>query len=596
MKSIKSIVVVVSILTGFHFSNAQSANEPVSQPSPPPVSAPNSTPKTSEIITKSLEREIDKTPVTRERREQAYIKLLEAQRHIWNANPRQRNSNQLNELRLAKQALQKAIELDPNLAEAYTTLAELTSITPPNDVEEAILLAGTAVKIDPNNFGSHRLLARLYTIKSRLNNGIIDPIWMRKAISEWKEVARLDPRNAEAFAFLSEFYARSKMPAERIDALRKWLSSSTPLETRFYVTVFNGQSDLSVENATVKYGSALLETGEIREAIEVLSRAVADNAENEDAVELLSNAVDMADAAASATAAQFLQQAVFANPENVTLIEILAKLQMRTGKRSEALQIVRAARARSKENYSLLRLEANILAGGGQIDEAVALIKSLIGKKTAAAITNDETEINNQMLLNSLMYDDFSNYLFIASLYSQAKRSKEAVEAVNQALAVTQIAERKEIARLTLATVQQTAGDFRGAEETLRGILIQTPRNPIALNNLGYFLAERGEKLEEALKLIERALEIDPNNPSYLDSLGWTYFKLGKLPEAEKYLKDALQFNRSSATIQEHLGDVYEKQGKLQLAKSTWQKALTLATEAEEIDRIKTKLAKETSK
>ncbi len=124
----------------------------------------------------------------------------------------------------------------------------------------------------------------------------------------------------------------------------------------------------------------------------------------------------------------------------------------------------------------------------------------------------------------------------------------------------------------------------------------QSPRNPIALNNLGYFLTERDEKFDEAIKLIEQALEIDPLNPSYLDSLGWVYFKLGKLSEAEKYLKEALQIDDTSSTIHEHLGDVYQKQGKLDLAKTAWQKALSLTEEAEEISRIKTKLAKGVSK
>lgn len=595
MKSINLTVAICSIILGFQVNYAQSVNKPNSLPKPSPT-APvvnPTTPKISELIKGNLGQITDKTQISRERREQALIKLLESQRHIWRANPsNRRQSGQLNELRLAKQALQQAIEFDPTLAEAYTTLAELTSITPPNDVEEAILLAGIAVRLDAGNFGGHRLLARLYTIKSRLNNGILEMLWAQKAIAEWKEVARLDSRNAEAFAFLSEFYAQMKMPVERLDALRKWQSASAPLETRFYVTVFNGQSDLSTETATVKYGGALLENGENREAIEVLSRAVADNPENGVAVELLKVAVDSADAKATETAIQFLRQAVFANPENAALMEILAKLQMRTGQKADALQTIRAVRVRNKDNYSLLRLEATILAESGKIDEAVALIKSLIGKKSGAPTINENNLNDSEFSTNSLMYDDFSNLLFIANLYSHASRDKEAIEAVNQAMAATQISERKEIAKLTLATIQQSSGDFRGAEATLRGILVETPRNPIALNNLGYFLAERGEKLNEALKLIEQALEIDPNNPSYLDSMGWAYFKLGKLPEAEKYLKDALRFERGSSTIYEHLGDVYDKQGKSELARTTWQKALSSATEPKEIERIKVKLAK----
>ncbi len=593
MKSIKLSLIIFSMLVGWQTNFAQTGNEPPPPPKPTRTPLTNSAPRISAAAAKNLEQLIaGKTPVSRERREQAYAKLLESQRYIWAMRPSRRaSSSATNNVLLARQSLQKAVELNPALAEAYTALAELTLLAPPYDLEEAVALASIAVKIEPGNFGARRILARLYTIKSRGNNATLDAVWTQKAISEWKEVGRLDPRNAEAFAFLSDFYARTKMPAERIDALKKWLASAAPLDPYFYGRVMGERADLSPEGATVKYGQALLESGETREAIEVLSRAVADNSDSEEAVELLRRAVESADANAAATAVPILQQAVYSNPENVALVEILTKLQIRMGKQPEALQTIRSLRSRSKENYSLLRLEAKILADSGKTDEAAALIKSLIGKKTSAqGVPGTDDGNDNEIMLDSLMFDDFSNYLYIANLYSQARRGKEAVEAINLALAATQNPERKDIARLTLATVQQTSGDFRGAEETLRGILANTPRNPVALNNLGYFLTERDEKLGEALKLIEQAVAIDPANPSYLDSLGWAYFKLGKLPEAEKHLKAALQIDNSSSTIHEHLGDVYQKQGKPDAAKAAWQKALTLTSETDEVNRLKAKL------
>jgi predicted Zn-dependent protease len=97
--------------------------------------------------------------------------------------------------------------------------------------------------------------------------------------------------------------------------------------------------------------------------------------------------------------------------------------------------------------------------------------------------------------------------------------------------------------------------------------------------------------LNEALEMIQRAVKAEPTNPSFLDSLGWAYFKLGQLNEAERHLTDAARRNNSSATIQEHLGDVYQRQGKTAEARTAWQKALTLSAEAEQTARIKTKLS-----
>jgi tetratricopeptide (TPR) repeat protein len=83
--------------------------------------------------------------------------------------------------RLARQAFQKAVELDPTLAEGYTALAELAALTPPGDVDEAIMLATIATRLNPNNFGARRIMARLYTIKSGLGTEKLTPNFTRKS-------------------------------------------------------------------------------------------------------------------------------------------------------------------------------------------------------------------------------------------------------------------------------------------------------------------------------------------------------------------------------------------------------------------------------
>jgi tetratricopeptide (TPR) repeat protein len=86
---------------------------------------------------------------------------------------------------------------------------------------------------------------------------------------------------------------------------------------------------------------------------------------------------------------------------------------------------------------------------------------------------------------------------------------------------------------------------------------------------------------------------VEPDNPSYLDSLGWAYYKMGKYPEAEKKLLEAARIDSSSSTIQEHLGDVYNKQGRAPQAKTFWEKALLLASDPADINRLKGKLGRQ---
>ena len=710
------------ILTILAISSAVSAQDPGATPAPrqtpaPLVRAATPTPtplvvrvptpqpnvKISESLARNLENQTKNGEVSRENRELAYAKLLEGQRYLWSMS-RQRGQNNSGNMRLAKQSFQKAAELNPLLAEAYTALAELTLTTPPGDMNEAIALALLAVKVDQNNFGAHRILSRLYTIKSGLNDGNLDPANTEKAIAAWKEITRLDPRNAEAWAFLSEFYRRTKKIDERITALKNWQGSTAPVETRFYRTVLGAEENLSPEGATPKLGEALYDAGRIPESIAILNQALSDDPENQQTLEILSQALEKADPATAATSVQTLQQAIYTNPDNIGLVMLLAKVQTRSGKagdatkfindtvsklaerdkaaaanlqvslgdmyseqnrpddavaayqraltlagidennlatdnerefaiavfdkiirsykianrfnearlavdkarsilgeedsfsdrqlvalyrengkRQEALQALKAARIRFPDDLVFLRQEATVLMELGKVDEGAAVIRSLIGKKDPSGIP-------------SPMYDDFSNYLFISSLYSDAKRGKEAIEAANQALRIAGSEDRKQIAKITLASAQQSAGDFRGAEATLREILAESPNNPNAQNNLGYFLAERNVKLDEALKLIEQALKADPDNPYYLDSLAWVYFKQGKLDLAEENLKKALKFNANSATIHEHLGDVYQKQGKMALAKASWEKALLLSSDIGQIASLKAKLNKKAAK
>jgi tetratricopeptide (TPR) repeat protein len=117
------------------------------------------------------------------------------------------------------------------------------------------------------------------------------------------------------------------------------------------------------------------------------------------------------------------------------------------------------------------------------------------------------------------------------------------------------------------------------------------------LNYLGYMLADQGQKLPEALKLIREAVEQDPQNGAYLDSLGWVYFKLGQYPEAEENLRKANERINTDPTIHDHLGEVYEKTGNLKMAVAQWERSLTeyahsLAADAdpEDVQKVQHKL------
>jgi predicted Zn-dependent protease len=135
------------------------------------------------------------------------------------------------------------------------------------------------------------------------------------------------------------------------------------------------------------------------------------------------------------------------------------------------------------------------------------------------------------------------------------------------------------------------AGRSGEAEKILRQMLASEPANPRVMNHLGYLLATRGDQLDDAVTLVRRALQADPERPEYLDSLGWAYFKRGELDDALKYLSAAAQKLPDNSEIQDHLGDVHARRGSFEEAVAAWTKALAGGGQGIEKAAIEKKIA-----
>jgi Flp pilus assembly protein TadD len=132
-------------------------------------------------------------------------------------------------------------------------------------------------------------------------------------------------------------------------------------------------------------------------------------------------------------------------------------------------------------------------------------------------------------------------------------------------------------AALLLAQLAQAYAELGQNEQAIASLTAAIASDPLsapALNSLGYTLAERGERLPEAVSFIERALKVEPDNPAYLDSLGWALFKQGRTEEAEPYLRKAADALPSQSVILDHYGDVLLRRGKPGEAIGAWERAL----------------------
>lgn len=329
--------------------------------------------------------------VNAEGRERAFAAMLEGQRHLWLMSRTRSQASQLANATLAKAAFTRALEIDPGLAEAYTALAEIAVSVPPGDAAAAIDLAKRAIAISKDNIGAHRIVARLHTYRSGLNNNQFDASTGRLAVASWSEIARIDSRDSEAWAFLAELYDRLSMPTERIAALRKWQAGAQPTDPGFYRRTLGSSADLRPEAAAFKLGSALAKAGENREAIETLSLVIADSPENTDAVELLSKTIENADAAIASLAIQPLQQAVFESPTSLKLVRLLADVRRTSGRLQEAIDglVKTSARVAEADRGAAADIEVilgDVYAEEKQVTEAVAAYEKALRTRDIAAI------------------------------------------------------------------------------------------------------------------------------------------------------------------------------------------------------------------
>jgi tetratricopeptide (TPR) repeat protein len=132
--------------------------------------------------------------------------------------------------------------------------------------------------------------------------------------------------------------------------------------------------------------------------------------------------------------------------------------------------------------------------------------------------------------------------------------------------------------------------NWPAAEADLKKALALAPDQPLVLNYLGYSWVDQGKNLKEGMRLIEKAVQLKPDDGYIVDSLGWAHYRQGNYKEAVRFLERAVEIKPEDPTLNDHLGDAFWKVGREREARFQWSQALSLNPEPEDVDKIKAKL------
>jgi len=509
------------------------------------------------------------------------------------------------------------LKLDPANLDARRTLAQIyihlaTGDTPNAKMDESYLNKAIeqyrkVTTQDPKDAESWSYLGKLY----RASN---DSAAAEKAFNS---ALQAEPDNEDALMGLAAVYSDMGDSAKALEKL-KALTDKSPNERTLGV--------LAQQYENMK---------DFKSAAEALERAVALDPDDEGLQKGL--AEDLLEAGQFDDALKIYQQLTTDNPREPFYRLRVALLYRMKQDFPNAEKALAAAQLLDADNVNVREEQVSLLDAEGKINEAIAALKSTLDALPHRNYNNaDDTRIRARLVRHlAILYRDAKQYpaaidafrqyagietdedvqveaaaqivdtdlaacdlaaadreaqagtkkfadnrgascelqLALAEVYEQGKYWNEMMKALDRADQFASTGKEKEQAYYMRGAGMERQKKYDQSEAAFRKVLELNPKNAGALNYLGYMLADRNVRLEEAYNLVKRAVDLEPENGAYLDSLGWVYFRQGKLDDARGLLERALD-RMPDPTVHDHLGDVYLKLGKTKEAIAQWQDSL----------------------
>ena len=493
------------------------------------------------------------------------------------------------EMERALEAYRKVLNVDPGQSELASRVAGL--LIQQDDFPQAIDVLKDAIKANPKNAEPYQQLAFIYTRYLKRTDQAID--YANRAIA-------LNPGDVEGYQRLVEIELAAGQERRAIEALDRalkvqstdpnfWIrlgklyvailfksdSQPKPDELKKTNEIFkraaeNSGDDPGILKDVADYYAA---SQQLKEAIPLYLRVLELQPDDANAREKLATGFVLTNQRDKAV--EMLEQIIKEHPEKYQPYDLLAQVldeEARSLQRANRIEEAKAKFAKVAANY-----EQSLLINPNHAGTYVRLAELLLG---ALRDPDRAVKLLGEARRRFPGAPEIVYYLGIAQ--REAKQSQQAVATFEEALHEAQIEEDDDFVNakfyFNYGAAAEQAGLYNKAADLLRKSITLDPENSAeACNYLGYMWADHNMNLEEAETMIRRALQSEPNNASYLDSVGWVEFRKGQFDRAlDDLLRAAKTAEREDPVVFEHIGDTYLKLNRTREALEAWQKALSL--------------------
>lgn len=451
-------------------------------------------------------------------------------------------------------ALEKVCDSGQSGPRQLAMLAELYEHTGRND--DAAALLEKVREMGGDNSSLRASLARNWAASGQYD----------KALRAYQKLSQEEPNNPDYHLRLSQIYRQKR----RFKEARNHIEKAT---------------DLAPDSMEIRYNGILLYEAEGRSeaAIEELEKLLSETAKDGYTQREKRNrslfierlGILYRDQGNIARAVEVFEGLAELDPEAKPSVVSHLVDTFRSAKDYErALKVSNEGAEDFPDNRLLLMQRASLLADNGSWEQGSELLKAVL-----------EQEPDNRHVI-----------LALAHVYERGRRYDDAVKTVEKAADLATTDAQKRSVLFTQGSVLERAKRYDEAEKKFRELIAKHPDDSSALNYLGYMLADIGKGLDEAHDMIQKALDLDPDNGAYLDSLGWLYYRQQKFELAERYLVRSLEKVKGDPVVHSHLGDVYFKQGKVEQARKHWELSIEEWKNGPAADRDPKEIAKLESK